>query len=140
MYHSFLIHSSADGHLGCFHVLAIYKQCRDEHWGARVSFRSPSLLIQTEHSNSLSGSHSYSLSLSDWPPTALFSISPVCGLITGPPTSRQLYVLKGKGWDQRHLDYGLCVPLTDWNLGCYLNPWDLISLTFKMTIVKVLPS
>ena len=23
MYHSFLIYSSADGHLGCFHVLAI---------------------------------------------------------------------------------------------------------------------
>ena len=23
MYHSFLIHVSADGHLGCFHVLAI---------------------------------------------------------------------------------------------------------------------
>ena len=23
MYHSFLIHSSADGHLGCFHVVAI---------------------------------------------------------------------------------------------------------------------
>ena len=23
MYHSFLIHSSADGHLGCFHVLTI---------------------------------------------------------------------------------------------------------------------
>ena len=23
MYHSFLIHSSADGHLGCFHLLAI---------------------------------------------------------------------------------------------------------------------
>ena len=23
MYHSFLIHSSGDGHLGCFHVLAI---------------------------------------------------------------------------------------------------------------------
>ena len=23
MYHSFLIHSSADGYLGCFHVLAI---------------------------------------------------------------------------------------------------------------------
>ena len=38
MYHSFLIHSS-DGHLGCFHVLAIVK-CYDEHWGARVSFRS----------------------------------------------------------------------------------------------------
>ena len=25
MYHTFLIHSSADGHLGCFHVLAIVK-------------------------------------------------------------------------------------------------------------------
>ena len=23
MYHGFLIHSSADGHLGCFHILAI---------------------------------------------------------------------------------------------------------------------
>ena len=23
MYHSFLIHSSTDGHLGCFHVLAV---------------------------------------------------------------------------------------------------------------------
>ena len=23
MYHTFFIHSSADGHLGCFHVLAI---------------------------------------------------------------------------------------------------------------------
>ena len=23
MYHSFLIHSSADGHLGCFHVLGM---------------------------------------------------------------------------------------------------------------------
>ena len=23
MYHSFVIHSSADGHLGCFHVLAM---------------------------------------------------------------------------------------------------------------------
>ena len=40
MYHRFLIHSSADGHLGCFHVLAIYKQCYDEHWGTRVSFNS----------------------------------------------------------------------------------------------------
>ena len=25
MYHSFLIHSFADGHLGCFHVLAMIK-------------------------------------------------------------------------------------------------------------------
>ena len=30
MYHSFLIHSSADGHLGCFHVLAIINSA--ENW------------------------------------------------------------------------------------------------------------
>ena len=30
MYHSFLIHSSADGHLGCFHVLAIINSCSHE--------------------------------------------------------------------------------------------------------------
>ena len=28
MYHSFLIHSSADGHLGCFHVLKIWNALR----------------------------------------------------------------------------------------------------------------
>ena len=27
-YHSFLIHSSADGHLGCFHVLAMINSAR----------------------------------------------------------------------------------------------------------------
>ena len=34
MYHSFLIHSSADGHLGCFHVLAIINsaQLTLNHW------------------------------------------------------------------------------------------------------------
>ena len=31
MYHIFFIHSSADGYLGCFHVLAIV-ECYSEHW------------------------------------------------------------------------------------------------------------
>ena len=39
MYHSFLIHSSADGHLGCFRVLAIINCC-DEPWGTCISFNS----------------------------------------------------------------------------------------------------
>ena len=26
MYHSFLIHSSADGHIGCFHVLGCFER------------------------------------------------------------------------------------------------------------------
>ena len=31
MYHSFLIHSSADGHLGCFHVLAMTNSAAGIH-------------------------------------------------------------------------------------------------------------
>ena len=33
MYHSFLIHSSADGHLGCFHVLAIINSAGTQREG-----------------------------------------------------------------------------------------------------------
>ena len=37
-YHSFLIHSSADGHLGCFHDLAIINSVVMKHGGTRVSY------------------------------------------------------------------------------------------------------
>ena len=36
MYHIFFICSSVDEHLGCFHVLAVVKQCCSEHWGTCI--------------------------------------------------------------------------------------------------------
>ena len=38
MYHYFFIHSFVNGHLGCFHVLAIVNTVLDEHWGICVLF------------------------------------------------------------------------------------------------------
>ena len=55
MYHNFFIHSSADGHVGCFHVLAIVNSAVMNH-GMHVSF---SALVSSGYRlrNGISGSY-----------------------------------------------------------------------------------
>ena len=56
MYHNFFIHSSVDGHLGCFHVLAIVNGAAMNN-GIHVSFK---ILVSSGYmpSSGIAGSYS----------------------------------------------------------------------------------
>ena len=57
MHHSFLIHLSANGHRGCFHVLNYYKHCCDKYWGTCVSFKSGFIGVYAQHTQTLNVFH-----------------------------------------------------------------------------------
>ena len=69
MYHSFLIHSSADGHLGCFHVLAMINSAA-MNIGVHVSLSDLVSLVCMPRSG-ISGSYGSSISSSIIYPSTL---------------------------------------------------------------------
>ena len=60
MYHSFLVHSSADGHLGCFHVLAMTNSA-EMNIGVHVSLSDLVSLVCMPRSG-IAGSYGSSIS------------------------------------------------------------------------------
>ena len=61
IYYIFFIHSSVDGHLGCFHVLAIANSAPMPHWGAWSFWVSVFVFLRHITRSGIDGSHGTSI-------------------------------------------------------------------------------
>ena len=88
MYHSFLIHSSADGHLGCFHVLSVVNSA-SVNAGVPVYF---SVLVSSEYmpSSGICGLYGSFIS-------SFFKESPYCSPREGNDNPLQYSCLENPG-------------------------------------------
>ena len=94
MYHSFLIHSSASGPLGCFHALAIVNSVV-MNIEIHVSFYSGFLGVYAQQWDSWVKKIHWRR---DRLPTPVFLGSPVAQLVKKPPAVRETWV-QSLGWE-----------------------------------------
>ena len=66
MYHIFFIHSSVEGYLGYFQVLAIVNRCCHEHWGAYVFFDYYTQWSKSERAKQIAYMNAFIWNLERW--------------------------------------------------------------------------
>ena len=138
MYHSFLIHSSADGHLGCFHVLAIINSAA-MNIGVHVSL---SDLVSSVYMPRSGIAESYGSSISSFLRnlhTVLHSASPAFCMMYS------VYKLNEQGdkiqpwctypiWNQSVVP-SLVLTVASWNAYRFLNKqirWSGVTITWRI--------
>ena len=133
MYHSFFIHSSVDGHLGCFHVLAVVNSA-EINIRVHVSFR---IVVFSGYmpSNEIAESRGSFIP----PPPLFFKKSPYCSpqwvyQFTFPPTLQEDFLfstsfsafITSRFFDGGHSDQWEVIPYCSFDLHFTTNKNGLV--------------